>query len=396
MIKGLATRLLAVSMFSGFAVAACSASSGSDSPVDAGPVVDGWTANPTDAARGGGPIDSTLGTDAPAAPADDGSLEAAAGDAGGGDCAPGTTRCSGNGVQTCNAAGLWGAPLDCTQMACVNGGCVGSCAPGSTQCSGNGVQTCNAAGAWGNATPCTNQACVAGACAGVCIPGATQCMGTGVQTCGTDGQWGRRSRLPEQCLHRGPVLRPLHHRPEAVLGQRRAGMRPGWDLGNAGPVHLAGVLVGRVHRRMHARIDAMFGPRGPDLQRHRGVERRERVPLRVRDRDLHGRVHARFDALLRRRCPDVRPHRNMGHGAAMHERRVLRGRLHRRLHSRHDAVLGKRRAHMRCDRQRGALRARAPTRARWGRAPACAVRTGRSARAAVSRPATTPEPGARR
>ena len=92
-----------------------------------------------------------------------------------------------------------------------------------------------------------------------------------------------RRGVREQRLHGGPVLGAMHQRGARVLGQRRAGVRPGRDLGNAGPVHDAGVRVGHVLRRVYARLDAVFGQRSPELQRHRRLERRERVPLRVRD-----------------------------------------------------------------------------------------------------------------
>ena len=37
------------------------------------------------------------------------------------------------------------------------GACTGVCTPGATRCSGNGVQTCDATGQWGPRAPCTNQ-----------------------------------------------------------------------------------------------------------------------------------------------------------------------------------------------------------------------------------------------
>ena len=62
-----------------------------------------------------------------------------------------------------------------------NGACVGQCVPGATQCSGQGVQTCDNNGNWGAAVACTNSACVANggvaSCQGTCSPGATQCSG---------------------------------------------------------------------------------------------------------------------------------------------------------------------------------------------------------------------------
>jgi hypothetical protein len=55
-------------------------------------------------------------------------------------------------VQTCDATGAWGTATACVAQACVNGACSGVCAPGDSKCSGNGVQTCDTSGAWGAAT----------------------------------------------------------------------------------------------------------------------------------------------------------------------------------------------------------------------------------------------------
>src|SRR5882672_9341310 len=94
------------------------------------------------------PVDSTTGEaeapDATVAEPDDASQDAtvdaspegATPDAmadvspeGGGVCSSGTTQCDGNAVQVCDAAGQWGAPMDCGNQACVSGGCSGVCAP---------------------------------------------------------------------------------------------------------------------------------------------------------------------------------------------------------------------------------------------------------------------------
>src|SRR5258708_25205218 len=97
-------------------------------------------------------------------------------------CHPGTTQCSGNGVQTCTDSWSWGIPVPCVNSACVSGACTGVCTPGATQCLGNGVQTCGATGNWGAAVPCAGGCpCVAGACFGGCIAGNTQCSGNAVQ-----------------------------------------------------------------------------------------------------------------------------------------------------------------------------------------------------------------------
>ena len=40
-------------------------------------------------------------------------------------CIPQAVRCSNNGVQTCTSGGVWAAPVDCGNQACVSGVCVG-------------------------------------------------------------------------------------------------------------------------------------------------------------------------------------------------------------------------------------------------------------------------------
>ena len=155
-------------------------------------------------------------------------------DAGSGPCSPQATRCSGNGVQTCDSNGVWGAaaacpsatpfcngagvcgvcsdtttqcsdaggvqtctggswqmPVPCMGQTCSMGACAGTCTPGTTQCSGTGsVQKCDMTGHWGMATPCTGQTCVGGMCQGACSPGQTTCSAGGIQTCDAMGNWG--------------------------------------------------------------------------------------------------------------------------------------------------------------------------------------------------------------
>jgi hypothetical protein len=104
-------------------------------------------------------------------------------------CMNGSTQCATGGVQTC-VAGAWLAPVACSGQTCSMGVCTGACGMGAKQCSGNSVQTCDATGHWSSTvTSCGNQACSMGMCQGVCSPGATQCSG-GVETCSTAGAWG--------------------------------------------------------------------------------------------------------------------------------------------------------------------------------------------------------------
>jgi hypothetical protein len=148
-------------------------------------------------------------------------------------CSPQQQKCSGNGVQTCDTAGSWGAaaacptatpfcngagvcgvcsdmstqcsttggvqtcsngawlnPVACTVGACAMGACAGTCTPGTSTCSGNGVQKCDMTGHLAPPTACVNQACVAGACQGMCTPGDTKCSASGPQKCDATGAWG--------------------------------------------------------------------------------------------------------------------------------------------------------------------------------------------------------------
>ena len=122
-----------------------------------------------------------------------------------GACSPETTQCSGNGVETCNSGGTWGAAQACTNQTCVSGTgtgtCTGLCAPNQTHCTSlTKEQTCNFSGAWGPDTACANKTCVGtgigSTCQGVCAQGQTQCSGSDVETCTPTGTWGTASACP--------------------------------------------------------------------------------------------------------------------------------------------------------------------------------------------------------
>ena len=119
------------------------------------------------------------------------------------ECTNGSTRCVGNGVETCQN-NQWGAAVACNGQTCVtsssgSGSCQGICAPGQQgSCAEELAYTsCNASGQW-NTTNCAaqNQTCVAGACQGVCTWRNTQGCSSGVEgcsgteTCQNDGSWG--------------------------------------------------------------------------------------------------------------------------------------------------------------------------------------------------------------
>jgi sulfatase modifying factor 1 len=113
-------------------------------------------------------------------------------------CEPNQTFCQGQTVKSCAADGLSSTVVSaCTNQACVEDGdtasCKGECAPGQSRCSNNGVQTCDANGVFGTAAACTNKTCVVSgttaSCVGVCAPQQKQCSDNGVRTCNATGQY---------------------------------------------------------------------------------------------------------------------------------------------------------------------------------------------------------------
>jgi hypothetical protein len=111
-----------------------------------------------------------------------------------GACAPGATRCTGNELQTCNGNGEWqdfdncASPQSsghyyCNPSKAGGAGCDGQCAPGTTQCTGGtALQTCSASYTW-STSPCSTGQCANGAC---CTQTQTQlCPEVGGAPCGT-------------------------------------------------------------------------------------------------------------------------------------------------------------------------------------------------------------------
>jgi hypothetical protein len=99
----------------------------------------------------------------------------------GGACTPGTMRCSGNGVQTCEPSSQWGGVSKCSAQACVDGACVGTCSPGATSCAGQQPQTCSASGGWqATGTSCAEATSV---CAGGMCQACTCGSDSGVASC---------------------------------------------------------------------------------------------------------------------------------------------------------------------------------------------------------------------
>ena len=119
-----------------------------------------------------------------------------------GTCAPGTTRCVNNAVETCGYGGTWGAGTPCTGQACVNGACAGVCTPAPGECADGGVTTCESNGEW-SFTPCVGSFCRGGACVSNCDAGSAKCTGNSVETCGSDGTWGPASACQGQACQDG-------------------------------------------------------------------------------------------------------------------------------------------------------------------------------------------------
>ncbi len=96
------------------------------------------------------------------------------GDASDGGCSPGSTRCSGNAVEACDAGGQWDPPWPCATGACSDGACTGSTTAATTcAASGDGLTNCGA-----SAENC---------CTSVEVPGGTYFR---IYTAGADGSSG--------------------------------------------------------------------------------------------------------------------------------------------------------------------------------------------------------------
>ena len=321
MIKGLAIRLLSVSMFAGFVVAACSGSSGTDAPSDAGGLHDARGPDAFGAIDGAAAMPPSAATAAATtkAPAGTGAGACVQHDALRGQWSPGLQRFRSVGRDDgLRANGLrrgWLRRRLRSRLHAV-------------------------LGHWGPDLQC--QRCL-----------------------------GQRDPLRESELCRGRLLRRLHARRNAVLGQRRPDVRGQRTVAfrrglrdnacTAGQCRARARAARRSARATGCRDATRMGCGGrqsrvrrrrayrapapalaaPDRLNARATESRPAVPrahgapprrsVRVRIRDLHGRVQPRRNALLRRRGTDLRPHRDMGR-AALLERGVLGGRMHGRLH----------------------------------------------------------------
>jgi hypothetical protein len=136
-------------------------------------------------------------------------------------CVPGTTECSGSGIATCTANGVWGPPTACTGTATCqqytnasgqSAAVCGACVPGTHQCTALGggdaaantaIETCDSTGNWGTPAACVIGSCQSTgtdfACLPNCVPGAMICGGTGgteLGTCSSSGTAGTFAPCP--------------------------------------------------------------------------------------------------------------------------------------------------------------------------------------------------------
>lgn len=116
-------------------------------------------------------------------------------------CEPSSVTCDGSAVVTCNVLGSASTVRQCASdpscagglygCTCSSGTCVSRiCSPGSTRCAGNGTQTCSSDGLyWGSQVSCGNtHVCVAGACElRVCSAGGRACEGETLVVCNATG-----------------------------------------------------------------------------------------------------------------------------------------------------------------------------------------------------------------
>ncbi len=116
-------------------------------------------------------------------------------------CQPGTPRCNGTQVETCDTSYNWIPTQSCPQ-ACSNGQCVASasCTAGAVRCNGSNVEICNSAGsAWLFSQTCA-VGCNAGVCTGACTAGDKRCNGNVPQTCDASGtSWSNSTACTTFC-----------------------------------------------------------------------------------------------------------------------------------------------------------------------------------------------------
>ena len=100
---------------------------------------------------------------------------------------PGDIVCDGQRRTQCGPDLVSSIVLEtCVSQACTPAACVGACAPGATRCSGDGVQSCSAAGQWGAPAACPS---TAPSCSGAVCGQPPSCVGGagGQADCGPGG-----------------------------------------------------------------------------------------------------------------------------------------------------------------------------------------------------------------
>ena len=215
-----------------------------------------------------------------------------------------------------------GAPsINCTNQACISGVCTGLCEPLHTKCSGNGVQTCDSSGQWQVAVDCTNQACVAGACTGECVPTTRQCG---------------LSQTPAElrCFRNMDQRHPMRWRVQRrrLYGKLRSNLdslqrtdRPNLRRQRliSGRRHLLGssMCLGTMYRHLRAAKDALFAEQWRrDLRHHRKLGSfRCLRRFRLRQRRVHRRLRSRTNEVLRQRRPNLRRQRAMERPRSLRE-----------------------------------------------------------------------------
>lgn len=166
----------------------------SDSGIDAGAGQDAASDAGHDSGSEGGPLQ------------DGGGSSDAGNDSGPVSCNSGDMGCSGNVPRSC-VGGQWQNLNACTAAVglstCLNGTCV-ACSPGSSQCSGNGVETCDANGHWSAPMTCSGSdpVCLGGACV-ECNPNDKTCQGSDSLSCDQTGHWSKTSTCQYGCQGAG-------------------------------------------------------------------------------------------------------------------------------------------------------------------------------------------------
>lgn len=122
-------------------------------------------------------------------------------------CTPGTTRCKGTLVESCDAQSNWIATQTCPQ-ACQAGACTTAvaCTPGAVRCNGSSVEICNSSGsAWLYNQTC-NVGCSGGVCTDPCTSGDKRCNGDTPEVCNSTGTGWTATQSCQTSCHKGDCI----------------------------------------------------------------------------------------------------------------------------------------------------------------------------------------------